>query len=78
MQKYFSLPSLLCFTFCNPTNKTETGTANSWGGSTNSKPPGPIIMMGESDTGTTSQFMIITLFSGRLFVGRFLGYGFEL
>jgi hypothetical protein len=29
--------------------QTETGTANSWG-TTNSKPPGPIIMMGESET----------------------------
>ncbi len=34
--------------FCNPTNKTETGTANRWGTTTN-KPPGPIIMMGQSE-----------------------------
>jgi hypothetical protein len=35
--------------FCNPTNKTETGTANRWK-TTTYKPPGPIIMMGESET----------------------------
>ncbi len=32
-----------CTLACNPTNKTETRTANRWG-TTNSKPPGPIIM----------------------------------
>jgi hypothetical protein len=30
--------------FCNPTHKTETGTANMWG-TPNSKPPGRIITM---------------------------------
>jgi hypothetical protein len=30
--------------FCNPTHKNEPGTANRLG-TTNSKPPGPIIMM---------------------------------
>ncbi len=35
-----SLPYVL---FCNPTRKTETATANRWG-TTNSKPPGPIII----------------------------------
>jgi hypothetical protein len=34
----------------NPTNKTETGTAKRWKRTTNSKPPGPIIMMGHSET----------------------------
>jgi len=34
--------------FCNPTDKTKTETANRWG-STNSKPPGSIIMMGQSE-----------------------------
>jgi hypothetical protein len=38
--------------FCNPTNKSETGTANRWG-TTNNKPPGPIIMMGQSETLST-------------------------
>jgi hypothetical protein len=37
--------------FCNPTNKTETGTAhrNRWG-ITNNKPPGAMIVMGQSET----------------------------
>jgi hypothetical protein len=35
--------------FSNPANKTETGTPNRWG-TTNSKPPGPIIMMDQSET----------------------------
>jgi hypothetical protein len=48
--------------FCNPTHQTETGTANRWG-TTSSKPPGPIIMMGESETVTRSQIIYITLFS---------------
>jgi hypothetical protein len=39
--------------FCNPINKSETGTANRWG-TTNNKPPGPIIMMGQSETLSTS------------------------
>jgi hypothetical protein len=33
--------------FSNPAHKTDTGTANRWG-TTNSKPHGPIIMMGQS------------------------------
>jgi hypothetical protein len=41
--------------FCNPTNKTKTGTANS-------KPPGPIIMMGRSETLSSSYIIFITLF----------------
>jgi hypothetical protein len=45
---------------CNPTHKTETGTANRWG-TTNSKPPGPIIMMGQSETLTSTQIVFITL-----------------
>jgi hypothetical protein len=35
--------------FCHPTHKTEAGIANRCE-TTNSKPPGPIIMMGESET----------------------------
>ncbi len=30
LQKYFSHPSLVIYFFCNPTHKTETGTANKW------------------------------------------------
>ncbi len=41
--------SKFSYTLCsNPTHKTETGIANSWG-TTNSKPAGPIIMMGQSE-----------------------------
>jgi hypothetical protein len=34
-------------------------------GTTSSKPPGPIIMLGQSKTGRSSQFIFITLFSSR-------------
>jgi hypothetical protein len=50
-------------------------------GSTNNKPPGPIIRMGQSETGSTSQFMIITLFFWQtvLLVGSWvMGLNFEL
>ncbi len=43
--------------FCNPTHKTETGTTNRWG---TSKPPGPIIMIGQSETLSTSHIICIT------------------
>jgi hypothetical protein len=45
--------------FCNPTHKTETGTINIRGTS-NSKPPGPIIMIGQSETPSTSQIICTT------------------
>jgi hypothetical protein len=45
--------------FSNPTHKTETGTTN-WSGTTNSKPPGSIIMIGQSETLSTSQIICIT------------------
>ncbi len=48
--------------FCNPTNKTETETANRWG-IINHKPPEPIIMMGQSETLSPNQIVFIyTLF----------------
>jgi len=40
--------------FSNPTHKTKTGTANRWE-STNSNLPRPIIMNGQSETGSSSQ-----------------------
>jgi hypothetical protein len=49
------------FFFGNPTNKT--GTAYKWG-TTNSKPPGPIIMMDQSEILNRSQVQFITLFLG--------------
>jgi hypothetical protein len=53
LQKYFSHPSLVMHSFGNPTNKTGTGITNRWG-TTNNKPLGPIIMMGQSETLNTS------------------------
>jgi hypothetical protein len=48
--------------FRNPTHKTEIGTAYRCR-TTNSKSPGPIIMMGQSETLIDSQIIFITLFS---------------
>jgi hypothetical protein len=45
LQKYFSHPSLVIYSFATSGIQTETGTANMWG-ITNSKPLGPIITMG--------------------------------
>jgi hypothetical protein len=50
--------------FSTPTHKTKTGTANRWE-TTNSKALGPIIMIGQSETGSISQIIFITHFSGR-------------
>ncbi len=47
--------------FCNPTHKTETGTANRWG-TTNRKPPGPIIMIRQSETLSSSRIIFSALF----------------
>ncbi len=58
---YFSHPSLVVYfvASCNPTPETEIGTAKR-SGTTNSKPPGPIIMMGQSETLTSSQITFTT------------------
>jgi len=45
-----------------PINKTETGTARKWG-TTNSKPAGPINMIGQFETLSTSHIIYTTLFS---------------
>ncbi len=50
--------------FSHPTHITQTGTANRWE-TTNSKPPGPITMIDRSKTGSSSQIIFTTLFSGR-------------
>jgi len=63
--------------FCNPTHKTKTRTSNRWG-TTNSKPPAPIIMMGQSETLSSSQIVFITLvFAGaqRCCAVPFISYG---
>jgi putative component of membrane protein insertase Oxa1/YidC/SpoIIIJ protein YidD len=50
LQKYVFTYILVMYSLrilvCNPTHKTEIGTANRWG-TTNSKPPGRIIMTGQ-------------------------------
>jgi hypothetical protein len=47
--KMFFTSKLNYLLFCNPTYKRKTAKANRWG-TTNSKPPGLIIMMGQSET----------------------------
>jgi hypothetical protein len=53
--------SLAVLFFGDPTNKTVTGTAYTLG-TTNSKPPGPIIMIDQSEILSRSQVQFITLF----------------
>ncbi len=62
LQKYLSHPGLVIYFFFNSTNKTES--ASTWE-TTNSKPPGPIVMIGQSETGRSNQIIFITLFSCR-------------
>jgi hypothetical protein len=51
--------------FCNPAQKNErSGTVYRWE-TNNSKPPGPILMIGQSKIGNSSQIIFIALFSGR-------------
>jgi hypothetical protein len=50
--------------FCNPTDKTELGIANRWE-TTNSKPRGPIMMIGQSKIGNSNRSIFITLLSSR-------------
>jgi len=64
LEKYFWHESLVIYFFPNLTHKTKTGTSNRWG-TTSSSPSGRIIMIGESETGSSSQIIFITLFSGR-------------
>ncbi len=58
LQRYFSHSSFSYLPFSNPTHKTKTGTANRWE-STNTKPPEPIIIIGQSKTGSSSQIIFI-------------------
>jgi hypothetical protein len=62
LAKMFFTSKFSHLVFSNPANKTETGTPNRWG-TTNSKPLGPIIMIGQSETLSRSQITFITLFS---------------
>jgi len=49
LQKCFLHSSLVLFFFFIPTHKIKTGTANRWE-TIDSKPPGPITMIGQSET----------------------------
>ncbi len=61
-KKYFTHLSVVIYFFVNLDPKTET--ANRWE-TTNSKSPRPIIMIGQSETGSSNSHIIfITLFSG--------------
>ncbi len=55
--------------FYNSTLKIETGTANRLG-STNSEPPGPIIMMCQSETLNSSHIKFITPLSAEPFTSH--------
>jgi hypothetical protein len=59
--KVFFTSKFSYFLSCNPTHEIETMTANRWG-TTKSKPPGPIAMMGQSDTEQKSDHIYYTLF----------------
>ncbi len=63
MQKYFSHPRLGFFFFAAPPIKLKLGHHIGGGLLPNSKPSGPIIMMGQSETLSSSQIIFITLFS---------------
>jgi hypothetical protein len=62
LQKYFSHPSLVIKCFATQPIKVKLG-QQIGGGTTNSNPLGPIIMMGQSETVISSQIVFITLFS---------------
>jgi hypothetical protein len=64
LQKCFSHPSLVISFFSNPSHKITAGIANRWE-TTNSKPPGRIIMIDQSETWSSSEIIFITLFSSR-------------
>jgi len=63
-KKYFSHPSVVICFFANPPIKLKLGQRDRWG-TTNSKPAGPIIMMGKSEKKplSSSEIIFITLFS---------------
>jgi hypothetical protein len=61
LQKYFSHPSLVIYFFATPPMKLKLGQQKGWR-LTNRKSPGSIIMMGQSETLSSSQIKFITLF----------------
>ncbi len=63
LQKYSFTPKFGYLLFCNPTHEGAE-TANRWE-TTNNKPHGPIVTIGQSEVGISSQITFITLFSRR-------------
>ncbi len=63
--------SYIRYYFSNHTHKIKTEIASRWE-TTSSKPPGPIIMIEQSETATTSEIIFITPFCGRCYAFRCL------
>jgi hypothetical protein len=61
LQKIFFTSKFSYLLFCNTTHKTENGTAIRCR-TTNGEPPGRIIMIGQSETLSSSQVIVIALF----------------
>lgn len=59
--KFFLISKFTYLLFSHPAHKSKTGTAN------NSKPPSPIIMIGQSVTKSSSQIIFIMLFLGKFY-----------
>jgi hypothetical protein len=73
LQKYFSHPNLLVYFFATPPIKLKLG-QEIGGGSHNSKPPEPIIMLGQWETLSGSQITFNTLFSAGSFAMPFTSH----
>jgi hypothetical protein len=58
LAKIFFTSKFSYLLFCNPSHKSETGIANRWGTS-NIKPPEPIIMMGRSESLSCSEIILL-------------------
>jgi len=74
LQKYFSHSNLLVYFFATPPIKLKTGIANR-SGSCNSKPPGPIIMLGHWETLRGSQITFNILFCAGSIAMPFTSHG---
>jgi hypothetical protein len=63
LAKMFLISKFGYVSFPNPIHKTKIGIANRWGDDyTNCEPLGPVISIGQSETGNSSQIIFITLF----------------
>ncbi len=61
LQNEFSTSNFYYLLFGNRTHQFKTGTAHRWK-TTDSKRPGPIIMIGQSEIGSSSQIIFIAFF----------------